>query len=111
MEQTQGKAPARKRAQVRSEQDIFEAMAAFERAGNISISEFAAMQQVSKATVYNWQKRYRSKATAPKAPIGFIPISIPGGDVVNPRAEIFAECRGIIFYQRVEAAYLKSLLK
>jgi hypothetical protein len=111
MEHTYDKEASSNRREQRSEQDIFEAMAAFEEAGNISITEFAKRHQVSKATVYNWQNRYRSKGAVQKEPKGFIPVSFPSNSIAEQKGAPFAACRGIIFYQRVEPAYLKALLK
>ena len=93
-----------------SEQEIFAAIEQFEQAGNISIKEFAAAFQVSKATFYNWRKRYRTKDTSPISAAGFIPVDLSEVSVAESQGRIFAEFRGIIFYQWVEASYLKSLL-
>jgi hypothetical protein len=109
MEQSLSIGPVSKRAQSRSEQEIFEAIEEFERAGNISIKEFAEMHQVSEATFYNWQKRHRAKGAAKNEPQGFIPVSISTDPVGQERA-LFAEYRGIKFFQRVEPSYLKELL-
>jgi transposase-like protein len=109
MEQSPGMVLVSKRAQSRSEQEIFDAMEEFERAGNISIKEFAEMHQVSEATFYNWQKRYRAKGTAKDEPKGFIPVSIEV-DASGQEGAVFAEYRGIKFYQWVEPSYLKELL-
>ncbi len=111
MEQAIGSASARKRVQPRSEADILEALAAFERSGNMSIREFAIKHQVSEATFYNWRKKYPSKYTAKDKPPGFIPVSVAGSNMAEQKEPVFAEYRGIIFYQRVEPAYLKALLK
>lgn len=98
------------RRQSLSEQEIFAAIQQFEEAGNISIKEFSAAFQVSEATFYNWRKRYRAKSHQ-HGPAGFVPVdmsSVQAETEVSGR--VFAEYRGIIFYQRVEPAYLKSLL-
>jgi transposase-like protein len=93
------------------EQEIFTAIEQYEQAGNISVKEFAAAFQVSEATFYNWRKRYRAKDDKQNTPgIGFIPVDMSEVDVRASQDRIFAEFRGIIFYQRVEASYLKSLL-
>jgi transposase-like protein len=91
-------------------QEIFAAIEQFEQAGNISVKEFAAAFQVSEATFYNWRKQYRAKEIQQVPTAGFIPIDM--SEVQGPQSEgrIFAEFRGIVFYQRVEPSYLKSLL-
>ncbi|WPQ63802.1 hypothetical protein SIO70_02880 [Chitinophaga sancti] len=93
-----------------SEQEIISALEQFTQAGNISVKEFTAAFQISAATFYNWKKRYSNQLMETNSPGGFVEVdlspvqqeSIPGG--------IFAEYRGIIFYQRVEPSYLKALL-
>jgi len=92
------------------EQEIFAAIEQYEQAGNISVKEFAAAFQVSEATFYNWRKRYRAKDKQNTPGTGFIPVDMSEVNVAASQDRIFAEFRGIIFYQRVEASYLKSLL-
>lgn len=111
MEQIIGKRSSRKQVPPRSEAYILEALASFERSGNISVKEFAAKHQVSEATFYNWRKKYQSKRAAKEKPHEFIPVSVGCGDILEQKEPVFAEYRGIIFYQRVEPAYLKALLK
>lgn len=92
------------------EQEIFAAIEQYEQAGNISVKEFATAFQVSEATFYNWRKRYRSKVKQNMPGTGFIPVDMSEVHAPTSQDRIFAEFRGIIFYQRVEASYLKSLL-
>jgi hypothetical protein len=92
-----------------AEQEIFSALRQFDEAGNITIREFASAYQISEATYYNWRKRYRAKEQG-LPPAGFIQVDLSGLQEQKDRGEIFAEYRGIIFYQRVEPAYLKALL-
>lgn len=110
MEQSLSLRSVSKKSQRRSEEEIFKAVVEFERTANISIKEFAKRHQVSKATIYNWQKRYRSKVTGRDELKGFIPISLASGNLEHEGA-LFAECAGIKFYQWVEPAYLKELLR
>jgi hypothetical protein len=84
-------------------------MEEFDHAGNISIKEFAEMHQVSEATFYNWQKKYRAKGSVNEGPKGFIPISI-ATEAPGQEGRLFAEFRGIKFYQWVAPSYLKELL-
>ena len=93
-----------------NKQEIFAAIEQFEQAGNISVKEFAAAFQVSEATFYNWRKQYRAKDMPQAAPAGFIPVDMSGVSVQQSQGRVFAEFRGIVFYQRVEPSYLKSLL-
>jgi transposase-like protein len=93
-----------------SEQEIFAAIDQFEQAGNISVKDFAAAFQVSEATFYNWRKRYRAKDSQQLPAAGFIPVDMSEVQAPEKPRRIFAEFRGIVFYQRVEPSYLKSLL-
>jgi hypothetical protein len=93
-----------------TEREIFAAIEQFEAAGNISIKEFSTAFQVSEATYYNWRKRYKSRMVQKEPAVGFIPVDLSEVQGLEERSRIFAEFRGIVFYQRVEASYLKSLL-
>lgn len=104
-----------KRTQHRSEQEIFTAMEEFEKDGNISPKEFCEIYQISDATFYNWQKRYRAKDTIKEELPAFMPIRVvedsEDGDVYEETGTVFAEVRaGVIrIYQKVDASYLKEL--
>lgn len=111
MEQAIDNKSSRRRAQQRSKADIIEALSAFERSGNMSIREFAAKHQVSETTFYNWRKKYRPGNKPKNKPEGFVPVSVAGSNMEQRPEPVFAEYCGIIFYQRVEPAYLKALLK
>lgn len=91
---------------LRSKEEIFGAIAEFEKAGNISPKEFARMHEITETTFYNWRKRYRS---GKKEPGGFVPVRIRTRDY-SPTDGLFAKVCGIEIYQWVEAAYLKELL-
>ena len=96
-----------RRAPHRSEQEIFTAIEEFEKAGDISMKEFCEMHQISEATFYNWQKKYKSK----DEPKGFVAVSVIEDDQLIEEG-LFAEVRaGVVkLYQRVDASYLKELL-
>ncbi|MHA4812523.1 IS66 family insertion sequence element accessory protein TnpA [Flavitalea flava] len=93
-----------------NKQERFSAIEQFEQAGNISVKEFAAAFQVSEATFYNWRKQYRAKKLQQLPAAGFIPVDRSEVQGPQNQGRIFAEFRGIVFYQRVEPSYLKSLL-
>jgi transposase len=99
-----------KRIQSLSEEEIFRAIEEFEQAGNISVKEFAKAFQVSEATFYNWRKRYKTKHIVKDSPKGFIPVDLSQVQQIEEQGQIFAEFRGITFYQRVDPAYFKALL-
>lgn len=100
------------RSRQRSRQEIYAAIEEFEKAGNISPKEFAEMYQISEATFYNWQKRYKFKDVGREEPKGFSAISIAPDRAGDHQEGVFAEVKGkvIRFYQRVEPSYLKELL-
>ena len=100
-----------KRSHQRSKQEVDIAMKEFEKT-RTSPKKFAEMHQISKATFYNWQKKYRSKNAIKRVPKGFFPVSISPEITDHIRPGFFAEIEGkaIRFYQRVEPSYLKELL-
>jgi len=93
-----------------SEQEIISALEQFTQAGNISVKDFTTAFQISAATFYNWKKRYGNQSSKANAPVGFINVDLSPVQQERVPGSIFAEYRGIIFYQRVEPSYLKALL-
>lgn len=93
-----------------SEQEIISALEQFTQAGNISVKDFTAAFQISAATFYNWRKRYGNQLMETEAPVGFVEVDLSSVQQESVPGGIFAEYRGIIFYQRVEPSYLKALL-
>ena len=85
----------------RSAEEIIHLLTEFEKA-NVSVKEFCATHNISRASFHKWQSRYKSKE-----PIaGFVPLQI--ASLIAP-AVLFAEVKGIKIYQPVTAAYLKEL--
>ncbi|WP_440135158.1 IS66 family insertion sequence element accessory protein TnpA, partial [Chitinophaga sancti] len=84
-----------------SEQEIISALEQFTQAGNISVKEFTAAFQISAATFYNWRKRYGNQLVESNAPVGFIDVDLSPVQQEPVSGTIFAEYRGIVFYQRV----------
>jgi hypothetical protein len=93
-----------------TEQEIISALDQFTEAGNISVKEFVSAYQISEATFYNWRKRYRPEIKKTVVSTGFIDVDLSAIQKEQATGHIFAEYRGIVFYQRVEPSYLKSLL-
>ncbi len=93
-----------------SEQEIISALEQFTRAGNISVKEFTTAFQISPATFYNWKKRFGIQPLEANEPVGFIDVDLSPVQQDSLPGSVFAEYRGIIFYQRVEPSYLKALL-
>ncbi len=108
MKQSKQGVSVRRRKSAATEQEIFAALKQFDEAGNISVKEFAAAFQISEATYYNWRKKYQANNSFPHT--GFVEVDLSNLRKEENRGEIFAEFRGITFYQRVDAAYLKALL-
>lgn len=81
----------------------------------ISVAEFCQSHQISKATFYNWRKKYRAldPIGANDEHQGFIPLRFEHQSSAEPG--LFAEVRlssefTVKLYQRVEASYFKELL-
>jgi transposase len=101
-----------KRTGQRSRKEVFDIMEKFEKSQNVSPTKFAEIHKISKATFYNWQKKYKSKDADKIDPKGFIPVSIAPEKIDDSQPGIFAEVNGkaIKIYQWVEPSYLKKLL-
>ena len=91
----------------RTDQEIFQLMEDFEKSDNLSIAEFCEIYEISNATFYNWQKRYRSRNE--KSSSGFLSIDVVPSPADSTELSLFAEVRGIKLYREVSASYLKEL--
>lgn len=88
----------------RSALEIQSLITAYKQSG-LSRMEYCKLHNVNKGTLSTWLGRYKNKAV----PQGFIPVSV-AVKMTEQESQLFAECRGVKFYQRVEAGYLKELL-
>lgn len=90
----------------RSAAEIQALLAEYEKSG-LSANSFCHLRQLRKAYFTKWLLRYGNKETVK----GFIPVSLPP-ESPSPKKQdgLFAEYRGIKFYQKVDPSYLKSLL-
>jgi hypothetical protein len=75
------------------------------RQSGLSRTEYCKLHKLNEGTLSTWLGRYKKKAV----PQGFIPVSA-AVKMTGQEGQLFAECRGVKFYQRVEAGYLKELL-
>lgn len=90
----------------RTPEEINSILLAYESSG-LSSKEFCKRHQIPTLYLKRWLKRYRSSHT--KETKGFIELlSIP--ESTTPMAGLFAEYRGIRFYQPVDPSYLKALV-
>jgi hypothetical protein len=71
----------------------------------LSRTKYCNLHKLNEGTLSTWLGRYKKKAV----PQGFIPVNL-AEKVTRQEGQLFAECRGVKFYQRVEAEYLKELL-
>ena len=75
--------------------------------GTSPVSEFCAVNNISKIVFYKWQSRYRNK-TIKTVKSGFAKLKISNqGEHFDH--SLFAEVNGIKLYQAVAASYLKEL--
>ena len=88
----------------RSALEIQSLITAYKQSG-LSRVEYCKLHKVNAGTLSTWLGRYKKR----NVPQGFIPVSV-AVKMTGLEGQLFAECRGIKFYQRVEAGYLKELL-
>ena len=75
------------------------------RQSGLSRTEYCRLHKINEGTLNTWLGRYKKKNERQ----GFIPVSV-AVEMTGQEGQLFAECRGIKFYQWVEAGYLKELL-
>lgn len=71
----------------------------------LSRTEYCRLHKINEGTLNTWLGRYKKKNESQ----GFMPVSV-AVNMAGQEGQLFAECRGIKFYQRVEAGFLKELL-
>ncbi|MDQ6609011.1 MAG: hypothetical protein M3Y85_04240 [Bacteroidota bacterium] len=103
MEQIQ-KRPVRTR---RSRQEIDDLLNLFAR-GNLSVNDFCKQHSISRANFHKWRSRYSSHPVSKKKTSGFARLHVASAPLA-PQG-LFAEVKGIRFYQPVSASFLKELL-
>lgn len=92
----------------RTGEDISVLLEEFDRT-KPEVNEFCNRHNISRATFYKWQSRYKRKHQKPSGKAGFARLQVSSAHV-NASASLFADVNGIKIYQRVDAAYLKGLL-
>ncbi len=103
MEQsTQSKRPQK------NAQEISQLLDEFKSSG-LRTQEFCDKHAIPKGTFYTWRKRFKKKALKASPP-GFLKVNVSKAPPVGPGPVIFAEVKGIRFYQEVSPDYLKALL-
>jgi len=88
----------------RTTEEIRSLMVEYKNSG-LSAKAFCSLHKIKRAYFSRWLKRYENK----KQPKGFVPVQ-GAKEPSLPKAVLFAEYRGIRFYQAVEPSYLKSLV-
>jgi hypothetical protein len=88
----------------RSTEQIKSLMNEYENSG-LSDNDFCKLHQIKKVYLTRWIKRYRKS----KHPKGFVAVRTPSQSIDREEV-LFAEYRGIRFYQVVDPSYLKALV-
>jgi hypothetical protein len=94
--------------QRKTEQEIIQLMEDFEKSGAMTVKEFCEAYEISNATFYNWQKIYRSRNQNENE--GFLSLDVIASPADDTTSTLFAEVKGIRFYQEVSALFLKELI-
>jgi hypothetical protein len=89
----------------RTTEQIKAIIAQYETSG-LSARDFCNLHQIKGFYLARWLKRYRGN----KLPKGFVAVRTPKEPAENQKAILFAEYRGIHFYQPVDPSYLKTLV-
>lgn len=71
----------------------------------LSDNDFCKLHQIKKIYLARWIKRYRKN----KSPKGFVAVLTPN-ECLDHKEVLFAEYRGIRFYQPVDPSYFKALV-
>jgi hypothetical protein len=96
------------RATRRSKQQLLDLLAEYDKTPGVTIKEFCKQHKVTEGSFYTARKRHGGVTSAKKRSTGFIAIKRSSFD--QPVGTLFAEVKGIRFYQPVPVDYLKALI-
>lgn len=99
MEQEQIKRARRSSAEVRQLLELFSQ-------SGMSAKEFCVLHSISEAGFYKWRSRYSNKPSGGENNF----VMLREASAVHDSSVLFAEVKGIRFYQAVSASYLKELI-
>lgn len=78
-------------------------------ASDLTVKQFCKEHQLSEAVFYYWQKKLKGEKPRGVASAGFKEIAVNAGN--NAFSEqLFAEYKGIRFYQEPSVSFLKQLI-
>jgi transposase-like protein len=89
----------------RTQQQIDELLSLYEE-GGYSVKEFCQMKGLNPGNFHKWLSRRKTAGSNRTTLSGFSRVVLQ----TSPADQLFAEVKGIRFYQVVSAAYLKELL-
>lgn len=89
----------------RTQQQIRDLVAEYDKAG-CTVKEFCQLKGINNGNFHKWKSRVRNGTLQKDKAAGFARIVVPAGLT----GHLFAEVKGIRFYQEVSAAYLKELI-
>ena len=78
-------------------------------AGELTIKQFCKEHQLSEAVFYYWQKKLKGGKAGEVSKLGFKEIGVKADNHVFSE-HVFAEYKGIRFYQEPSVSFLKQLI-
>jgi hypothetical protein len=93
----------------RTREEIIVMMEEFTSSGAMTVKEFCEMQEITRATFYNWQKIYRGDLPQKQGQSAFVSLRVTPQGEQGTHPVLFAEVKGIRIYREVSAGYLKEL--
>lgn len=89
--------------------DEMQFLLAEQAASGLTVKEFCKEHHFSQAVFYYWQKKFRGEGAVKEVPAGFREIAVKAEN--SPVfGHVFAEYRGIRFYQEPSVLLLKQLI-
>jgi hypothetical protein len=78
-------------------------------AGDLTVKQFCKEHRLSEAVFYYWQKKLKGEKRAKASSAGFKEITVKADKNTLPE-QVFAEYKGIRFYQEPSVSFLKQLI-
>jgi len=101
----QGKNPLQSKRSAEEMQFLLDEQAS----SGLTVKQFCNDHHLSQGIFYYWQKRLRGEVANKKGPAGFRQIAVKPENCFS-NGQLFAEYKGIRFYQEPSVAFLKQLM-
>lgn len=93
----------------RTQEEMFNLLAEHASTG-LTVKQFCEQKGLSSGMFYYWQKKYKTGLAGDRGAGGFTLLALEGRSEEQTAGDLFAEYKGIRFYQQPSADFFKQLI-